>query len=149
VYVDDLVVTGPDNQQVSAFIQQLCSHFDCRDLGPLSFFLGMHAVPKPGGLFLSQTRYATELLSRFGMATCSPVSTPLPTGPLPRRDEGELYPNPTVYRQMVGGLQYLTLTRPDLAYAVNFVSRFLAQPRIPHLKLVKRIFRYVKGTLPA
>ncbi|XP_071728318.1 uncharacterized mitochondrial protein AtMg00810-like [Rutidosis leptorrhynchoides] len=98
------------------------------------------------GLFLSQTKYAHDILVRAQLLDSKPISTPLPTAASFTSD-GPPYDDPTYYRSLVGALQYLTITRPDISYAVNQVSQFLQAPTLDHFQAVKRIIRYVKGTL--
>ena len=130
VYVDDLIITGNNSSLIDQVIELLCHEFDCRDLGSLGFFLGMEISSNSGTLLLTQTRYAFDLLKKFNMENCSPCPTPLRPRVHLKHDEGELLPNATIYKSIVGGLQYLTLSQPDLAYAVNHVSQFLQQPHI-------------------
>ncbi|XP_021317764.1 uncharacterized protein LOC110435969 [Sorghum bicolor] len=99
-------------------------------------------------LFLSQRQYAVELLQRAGMSECHPTTTPVDSKSKLSAADGPPIDDPAFYRSLAGALQYLTLTRPDLAYAVQQICLFMHDPREPHLALVKRILRYVKGTLP-
>jgi len=147
VYVDDIIVTGSDLQHIHRFLDQLCSTFDSRRLGELNFFLGMEITRFTDHLFLSQTRYAVDLLKRFNMTDCKPCPTPLPSDTRVSCLDGDPLPDPSTYRSMVGGLQYLTLSRPDISFAVNQVCQFMQNPRSSHLQVVKRILRYIKGTV--
>ncbi|BBH05568.1 transposable element gene [Prunus dulcis] len=147
VYVDDIIVTGSPSPSVNHFIDQLCSTFDSRRMGELNFFLGMEINRFSDHLFLSQTRYAVDLLTRFHLTKCKPSSTPLPSDTRLSCLDGDPLPDPFTYRSMVGGLQYLTLSRPDISFAVNQVCQFMHNPLTSHLQFVKRIFRYIKGTL--
>ncbi|CAH9122907.1 unnamed protein product [Cuscuta epithymum] len=117
-----------------------------KDLGNLHYFLGIEASRSPKGLFLSQNKYVTDLLARFHLHTVKPVRTPLASRTTLSLSDGELLVDSTEYRSMVGALQYLTLTRPDITYAVHLVSQFMHAPRTTHLFAVKRIFRYLQGT---
>ncbi|KAI5339023.1 hypothetical protein L3X38_018295 [Prunus dulcis] len=147
VYVDDIIVTGSPSSSVNHFIDHLCSTFDSRRMGELNFFLGMEINRFSDHLFLSQTRYAVDLLTRFHLTECKPSPTPLPSDTRLSCLDGDPLPDPSTYRSMVGGLQYLTLSRPDISFAVNQVCQFMHNPRTSHLQVVKRIFRYIKGTL--
>ena len=146
LYVDDMVVTGDNPSRITWLISTLASEFSIKDLGFLHHFLGIEVHRLPMGLFLSQHRYALDLLERASMSSCKPMSTPMPSKgrQLPTCDE--LYPDPTHYRSIVGGLQYLTFTRPDISYSVNFVCQYMHAPTMAHYKIVKRILRYVRGT---
>ncbi|CAH9082167.1 unnamed protein product [Cuscuta epithymum] len=84
---------------------------------------------------------------RFHLHTLKPVRTPLPTRTKLSHTDGELLADPTEYRSMVGALQYLTMTRPDITFDVQLVSQFMHAPRTSHLLAVKRIFRYLQGTI--
>ncbi|XP_019170412.1 PREDICTED: uncharacterized protein LOC109165898 [Ipomoea nil] len=118
VYVDDIIMMGTDATLVTTLLGRLASTFKIRDLGSPRFFLGIETVPFDNGLLLSQRRYMTDLLGRSGMADCKPLTTPAAvTKSVIQTDE--LHDNPTQYRRIVGALQYLTITRPDLPYAVN------------------------------
>ncbi|KAJ9548130.1 hypothetical protein OSB04_020673 [Centaurea solstitialis] len=127
-------------------ISKLSSEFPMSDLGPLSFFLGIVTSRSKSGLFLSQYAFAQEILARADMVSCNPYSKPADTRTKLTVD-GEPVPDPTLYRSLVGALQYLTFTRPDIAYAVQQVCLFMHDPRLPHLNALKRILRYLKGTL--
>ncbi|CAH9134340.1 unnamed protein product [Cuscuta epithymum] len=108
---------------------------------------GSIAVRFVKGLFLSQHKYVSDLLSRFHLHTHKSVRTPLATRTSLSPTDGELFADATEYRSMVGTLQYLTLTRPDITYVVHLVSQFMHAPRTTHLVAVKRISRYLQGTL--
>ncbi|XP_022004279.1 uncharacterized mitochondrial protein AtMg00810-like [Helianthus annuus] len=146
VYVDDIIITGSDPQLVQSFITRLHKEFSVKDLGVLGYFLGLEVTYSDTGLFLSQAKYAHDILARAGLLDSKPVDTPLSTTDTFHRT-GVLFHDPTLYRSLVGALQYLTITRPDLSYAVNQASQHLQSPTISHFQSVKCILRYVKGTL--
>ncbi|KAK9062637.1 hypothetical protein SSX86_019825 [Deinandra increscens subsp. villosa] len=146
VYVDDLILTGNHEQTVRSFITRLHSEFAIKDLGDLNYFLGLEVTNVSDGLFLSQTKYAKEILLKAKMFDAKPMPTPLsPNATLV--NEGEPYPDPTFYRSIIGALQYLTITRPDISYSVNQLSQFLKTPTQDHFSHVKRLLRYIKGTI--
>lgn len=145
LYVDDIILTGSDSSTLSKLVSRLKSEFAMNDLGPLSFFLGVQASFTFKGLILSQSKYISDLLCRTGMHNSKPVATPLAGSKLSIAD-GELLPDPAEYRSIVGSLQYLAFTRPDVSFAVSHVSQFLAAPRTTHMVAVKRILRYLRGT---
>nr|GEV27042.1 ribonuclease H-like domain-containing protein [Tanacetum cinerariifolium] len=97
-------------------------------------------------MFLSQQKYATEVLERAGMLTCNPCRTPVDTNSKLSAD-GDPVSDPTLYRSLAGALKYLTFTRPDISYAVQQVCLFMHDPREPHFSALKRILHYVRGTL--
>ncbi|CAL2279421.1 unnamed protein product [Prunus armeniaca] len=147
VYVDDLIVTGQNASVINTFIDKLCSTFASRKLGALHFFLGMEVTRCANQLSLSQARYASDLLKKFKMDLCKPCPTPLLSSQRLSAHDGDSLSDPETYRSMVGGLQYLTLSRPDIAYAVNQVCQYMHNPKTTHLQAVKRIYRYIKGTI--
>ncbi|XP_052621627.1 uncharacterized mitochondrial protein AtMg00810-like [Lactuca sativa] len=115
VYVDVLILTGNKESVITSFTTRLHNEFDIKDLGDLSYFLGLEVSYTDDGLFLSQSKYAKDVLTRADLLECA--------------------------------LQYLTITRPDLSYAVNQASQYLHAPTDAHFQSVKRILRYVKGTI--
>ncbi|XP_062225021.1 uncharacterized mitochondrial protein AtMg00810-like [Phragmites australis] len=117
------------------------------DLGDQHFFLGISVHRSSTSLFLSQHQYALDLLRHTGIAECHSTSTPVDTRTKLSATDGNPTVGPSEYRSIAGALQYLTLTRPDLAYAVQQACLFMHDPREPHLALIKRILRYVKGTI--
>ncbi|KAL6315549.1 hypothetical protein AAG906_000852 [Vitis piasezkii] len=128
------------------FIQQL-SQLSLKDLGPLTYFLGVEVTSHTNGLFLSQRKYIADLLNRTHMTEAKPAPTPLATSPILTLQSGTPLSDPTEYRTVVGSLQYLSLTRPDIAYTVNKLSQFMHQPTSDHWNAVKRLLRYLCGTL--
>ena len=146
VYVDDIIVASSTEKATAALLQDLREEFALKDLGDLHYFLGIEVSKVREGIVLSQGKYANELLQRVGMTQCKPVSTPLSTSEkLSLHDGSSLGPeDATRYRSIVGALQYLTLTRPDIASSVNKVCQFLHAPTTVHCAAVKRILRYIK-----
>ena len=96
-----------------------------KDLGELRYFLGIEVIRSTDGIWLMQRQYALDMLSRFGMTGCKPITTPLEVNGKLTQDGGELIDDVTMYRSMVGSLIYMTITRPDLSYAVGLVSQFM------------------------
>ncbi|GAB2293271.1 hypothetical protein Dimus_038257 [Dionaea muscipula] len=146
LYVDDMLITGSSATLVAQFIRLLTAEFAMKDLGPIHHFLGIQVQTTADGLHLSQRHYALTLLDRVGLLDSKPKATPLPAK-LTIDPAAPLLEDATFYRGVVGALQYLTLTRPDLSYSVNFVSQFMHAPSTVHLQLLTRIMRYIKGTL--
>ena len=118
-----------------------------KDLGPVHFFLGIQVQRTVTGFFMSQAQYAEDVLDRAGMATCTPASTPIDVKGKLSSSTGQPVTDPTLYRSIVGALQYLTLTRPDITYAVQQACLHMHDPRDVHWTLVKRILRYIRGTV--
>ncbi|XP_048445380.1 uncharacterized mitochondrial protein AtMg00810-like [Pyrus x bretschneideri] len=147
LYVDDIILTGNAIAAIQHVIQSLTTEFDIKDLGTLHYFLGIQISRISTRLFLSQTKYIQDLLHKTEMSDCKPCDTPcLPYNRLLKND-GVLFLEPGTYRSIVGALQYLTFTRPDIAFSVHQVSQFMQQPMVSHYTAVKRILRYLKGTL--
>lgn len=128
MYVDDILLMGSDFVLVSSLLDKLSSVFKIRDLCSPKFFLGIETVTVDGGLLLSQHRYMQDILKRVGMVDCKLLATPA------RLIDSltEPYANPTQYRSLVGVLQYLTVTRPDLSYVVNKLCQFMHAPTMAH-----------------
>jgi histone deacetylase 1/2 len=145
IYVDDIIITGSNNKSLEAFISQLNLAFSLKDLGNLHYFLGIEVYRDNSGMYLKQTKYIRDLLKKFNMENASSCPTPMVTG-RQFTAEGELMSNPTHYRQAIGALQYLTNTRPDIAFAVNKLSQYMSSPTIDHWQGIKRILRYLHGT---
>ena len=120
--------------------------FATKDLGPLSYFLGLEAMTTFDDLFISKLKYGWDILTRAQLLNNKPVHTPMVVSQHLSAN-GPLFSNPTLYRSLVGTLQYLTITRSDISYVVNSVSQFLHSPTEDHFLDVKRILHYVKGTL--
>jgi hypothetical protein len=146
VYVDDILLTGSNSVVLHRLITLLQSEFKLRDLGSVHFFLGIEVQSTAMGILLSQHKYALDIIQRAGMTSCKPVDTPLSASSKLGLIPGTLYSDPTRYRQIVGALQYLTFTRPDICYAVNKVCQFMHAPTEDHLSAVKRILRYLQAT---
>jgi histone deacetylase 1/2 len=123
--------------------------FALKDLGELHYFLGIEVKRRKNGLVLTQERYATDILECVNMSNCKPISTPMATSrKLSVHDGEKLGPqDATWYRSIVGGLQYLTLTRLDISFAVNKVCQFLHSPSLVHWLAMKRIIQCIKGTI--
>ena len=142
VYVDDLIITGSDETIVDQIIRQLDSTFSTKDLGRLSFFCGVEVLPTCTGVVLSQQKYVVDLLSKHNMLDSKPVSTPLVVGTSLTAHDGAPLVNATTYRQVIGGLQHLLMTRPDISFAVNKLSQFMHAPSEHHWGAIKRLLRF-------
>ncbi|RWR75576.1 Zinc finger, CCCH-type [Cinnamomum micranthum f. kanehirae] len=147
LYVDDIILTGNNPFFVTWVLDRLHQEFAMKDLGYIHYFLGIQVQRFPGGLFLNQTKYASELLEKALMHACKPIPTPMVQKLQPSTSANALFPDPQLYQSLVGGLLYLTFTRPDISYSVNYVCQFMHNPTTFHFQLVKRILRYVRGTI--
>ncbi|WVZ57644.1 hypothetical protein U9M48_008004 [Paspalum notatum var. saurae] len=123
-------------QRIIISLQQ---EFAMKDLGVLHHFLGVTVEPRPSGLLLHQRQYTLDILERVGMTDCNPAKL--------SEDVGTPVADPTAYRSLAGALQYLTFTRPDITYAVQQVCLHMHDPREPHLTALKRLLRYLRGTV--
>ncbi|CAL2236843.1 unnamed protein product [Prunus armeniaca] len=118
-----------------------------KELGQLKHFLGLEVDRTQEGIFLCQQKYAKDLLQKFGMLECKPISNADGAHVKICAYEGKDLEDATMYRKLVGSLIYLTLTRPDISYAVGVMSRYMQNPKKSHLDIVHRILRYVKSTI--
>ncbi|CAN6696160.1 unnamed protein product [Malus baccata var. baccata] len=148
LYVDDIIITSSNSSKVQRIITELSKVFELKDMGRLTYFLGLQITYKSNGdIGVNQSKYVKDLLHKAGMDSCKPASTPSKPHTHLLLNEGDPLSDPTLYRNIVGSLQYLTFTRPDIAYAVNTVCQFMAKPTEVHFGAVKRILRFLKGTM--
>jgi hypothetical protein len=147
VYVDDLVITGTKDAEVAAFKEEMKANFQMSDLGLLSFYLGIEVHQGDSGITLRQTAYAKRVVELAGLTDCNPALTPLEKRLKLSCDSTTEEVDATQYRRLMGSLRYLAHTRPDLAFSVGYVSPFMQRPTTEHQQVVKRIIRYVAGTL--
>ncbi|RVX19793.1 Retrovirus-related Pol polyprotein from transposon RE1 [Vitis vinifera] len=146
VYVDDIVITGSDSALLGQLKTHLSESFHMKDLGSLTYFLGLEVHHSPSGISLNQHKYASDLVATAGLQGATSVDTPMELNVKLRKEESDLLVDPSLYRKLVGSLVYLTITRPDISFSVQQVSQFLQTPRHLHLAAVCRIIRYVQGT---
>jgi hypothetical protein len=149
VYVDDIIVVSSSQSATVALLHNLEQDFALKDLGDLHYFLGIEVTKIKDEILLSQSKYVMDILQRAGMSKCKVVATPLSSSEKLCAQGGDALgsADATAYRSIVGGLQYLTLTRPDLTFSVNKVCQYLHALNTLHYTAVKRILRYVKGTI--
>ena len=147
VYVDDLLITRTNVSVIESFKKQMNKEFDMSDLGKLSHYLGIEVNQKGDYIKLNQVAYDQKLLEKAGMYDCNSAKYPMETKIQLDKDVKGKAVNPTQYKSIVGGLRYLVHTRPDIAYAVGIVNRYMERPTELNLRAVKRILRYIKGTM--
>uniref|UniRef100_A0A2N9J5N8 Reverse transcriptase Ty1/copia-type domain-containing protein n=1 Tax=Fagus sylvatica TaxID=28930 RepID=A0A2N9J5N8_FAGSY len=147
IYVDDIIITSSKPEAIDDLLLSLTHDFAVKDLGNLNFFLGIEVLSNPYGIILSQHWYIMDLLHRTKMSEAKPITTLMASTTSLSAFEGELFLDLTLYRSTVGALQYLALTRPDIAFTVNKLSQFMQKPLLPHWQTVKRLLRYLKNTL--
>ncbi|XP_021992156.1 uncharacterized mitochondrial protein AtMg00810-like [Helianthus annuus] len=147
LYVDDILLVTSSDHLRKQLMAKLASEFAMKDLGPLSFFLGNSVTRNKNNMFLSQQSYATDIIKRANMQNCNPVFTPVDTHAKLSANSSEPFHDPTLYRSLAEALQYLTFTRPDITYAVQQICMHMHAPRTDHWNALKRIIRYLKGTI--
>ncbi|GJS62425.1 putative ribonuclease H-like domain-containing protein [Tanacetum coccineum] len=147
IYVDDIIFASTNPKACKLFAFEMNSTFKMSMMGQMSFFLGLQVSQNPRGIFINQSKYAQEILKKFGFDSCTPIDTPMAERPNLDEDKGGKLIDPTRFRGMVGSLMYLSASRPDIVFAVCMCARYQAKPTEMHLTAIKRIFRYLKGTI--
>ncbi|KAH9725329.1 retrovirus-related pol polyprotein from transposon RE1 [Citrus sinensis] len=152
VYVDEILITGSSQDLVNDLIKKLNESFALKELGSLSYFLGIEVKRDRAGMHICQSKYVQELLEKTNMKGCRESITPLSSSvkyTLETEEEegGQFFEDKTLYRSVIGALQYATITRPDIAYSVNKLSQFMQERKVIHWQGCKRILRYLQGTL--
>ena len=145
VYVDDIIMTGNDVEEIHNLKSRLAHEFEIKDLGSMRYFLGMEVARSDKGIFISQRKYILDLLDETGMLGCRPADSPIEMNHHLKGDMGERTDRER-YQRLVGKLIYLAHTRPDVSYAVGIVSQFMHDPCTAHLDAVYHILRYLKST---
>lgn len=145
VYVDDIILTGNDVEEMMNLKTYLAKEFEIKDLGELKYFLGIEVARSRNGIFISQRKYVLDLLKETGMLGCKPIDTPIDQNHRLGVSDDDALVEKGRYQRLVGRLIYLSHTRPDLAYAVGVVSQFMHSPRESHMEAVYRILRYLKS----
>lgn len=146
VYVDDILLTGTSSDFISQVKASLHSTFTIKDLGLAKYYLGLEIHRTEAGLYLHQHKFVHDLLLEAGLENAKPLSLPVDAAIKLSPTDGVLLDDPKLYRKFVGKLLYLTVSRPDIAFAVHHLSQFLQSPRVPHMIAVQRILRYLKST---
>ncbi|GJT17332.1 putative ribonuclease H-like domain-containing protein [Tanacetum coccineum] len=147
IYVDDIIFASTDHNACNTFSKEMSSKFQMSMMGQMSFFLGLQVSQSPGGIFINQAKYALETLKKYGMDLSDPVDTPMVDRLKLDEDLMGIPVDQTRFRGMVGSLMYLTASRPDLVFAVCMCARYQAKPTKKHFEAIKRVFRYLKGTI--
>ncbi|KAJ0509687.1 putative RNA-directed DNA polymerase [Helianthus annuus] len=147
VYVDDIVITGNSSTEITRVKQCLSESFLIKDLGLHKYFLGIEVLYSNGSICLSQRKYWLELLNEFGYLGCKPVGTPIELSHVVTskiEKDKSLLENVSGFQKLIGKLIYLSLTRPDISYAVQFLSQYMHKPCQSHLDIALRLLRYLK-----
>nr|GEX70429.1 retrotransposon protein, putative, unclassified [Tanacetum cinerariifolium] len=132
---------------IQLFSDLMKSRFEMSMMGEMTFFLGLHVNQSPCGIFINQSNYMLEVLKKYGMESCDPVGTPIEIKDKLNLDQNGTPVDATKYHSMIGALMYLTSSRPDIVHATCLCARYQDKPTEKHLKEVKRIFRYLRGTV--
>ena len=146
VYVDDIVFGSTIDHLAHEFSEEMKREFEMSMVGELKYFLGLQVKQREDGIFISQEKYAKNLVKRFGLDSKKHISTPMSSSAKLSRDAAGIEMDPTLYRSMIDSLLYLTTSKPDIAFSVGVCARFQATPKESHLIAVKRIIRYINGT---
>nr|GEX00202.1 copia protein [Tanacetum cinerariifolium] len=147
IYVDDIIFAASTLELSDLFSNMMCSKFKMSMMGKISFFLGLQISQNPRGIFINQSKYALESLKKYGFESCELVDTPMvEKSKLDEDREGKAV-DPSHYHGMIGTLLYLTASRPDLQFAICMCARYQARPTEKHVHAIKRIFRYLRGTV--
>ena len=145
VYVDDILIASNDDEALLALQTLLRSEFKIKDLGNARFFLGLEIARSSTGIAVCQRKYTLNLLEDAGLLGCKPSTIPMDPSLHMSKDLGTPLPNPTEYRELIGRLLYLTITRMDITFAVHQLSQFLSAPTDIHLQAAHKVLRYLKG----
>ncbi|GKC83864.1 retrovirus-related pol polyprotein from transposon TNT 1-94, partial [Tanacetum coccineum] len=147
IYVDDIIFAASTLELCDLFAKIMCSKFKMSMMGKISFFLGLQIFQNPKGIFFNQSKYALESLKKYGFDSCDPMDTPMVEKSKLNKDKEGKVVDPSHYHGMIGTLLYLTVSRLDLQFAICMCARYQARPTEKHLHAVKRIFRYIRGTV--
>ncbi|PKU66914.1 Retrovirus-related Pol polyprotein from transposon TNT 1-94 [Dendrobium catenatum] len=147
MYVDDILITGNNPTLISDIISKLSVQLTMKHLGEASDFLGIRINLHSNGYFLSQYNYAYKILQQVHLTECKPLANPACTKAPANLAPDPVIHDPGIYKKITGSLQYLTITRPDIAHSVNQLSQHMHNPLTLHFYLLKRLLRYIKGTL--
>ncbi|KAL4021602.1 hypothetical protein IC575_020408 [Cucumis melo] len=147
LYKDDLIFTENCASMFEDLKKVMTQEFEMTDIGPMSYYLPIEVKQLEEGIFISQERYTREILEKFNMINSKSVTTPIENGTkLSKYEKGDDV-DPSYFKSLVGSLKYLTCTPLNILFSIGLVSRFTESPTTTHLKVAKRILRYLKCTL--
>ncbi|XP_013601192.1 PREDICTED: uncharacterized mitochondrial protein AtMg00810-like [Brassica oleracea var. oleracea] len=145
MYVDDILIASNNDEALNDLKNALHKAFEIKDMGTLRFFLGLEIARNASGISICQRKYALDILSSTCVLACKPVSVPMdPTVHLSKETD-TLLSCAKPYRELIGRLLYVTITRPNITFAVNYLSQFLSCPTDTHLQAAHHILRYLKS----
>ncbi|KAF5476516.1 hypothetical protein F2P56_003263 [Juglans regia] len=145
VYVDDILLASDSQASIDSIRTFLHHKFKIKDLGCLRYFLGLEIARSSKGIHISQRKYALDILADSGMLGCTPLKLPLDQNFKLSKTEGVPLKEPCTYRRLIGRLLYLTISRPDLSFAVQLLSQFMDKPSSSHLAAAHKVLRYIKA----
>ena len=146
VYVDDIIFGSTNPKLVTGFEKLMTSEFQMSMIGELKFFLGLHVIQGNDGIRVHQKKYINEVVKKYGMGDSKSFATPMSPNTKLDVDEKGTGVDQRLYRGIIGSLLYVAASRPDIMFSVCVCARFQVSPKESHLKAVKRILRYLKGT---
>lgn len=146
VYVNDILMTWNNESYIASIKKELRKGFEMTDLGYVHCYLGIEVTQHSNFIFLSQKKYIGDMLNRFGMAECNPLTTPVEWNLNITSTKGKEFEDPTKYRQLVGSLNDLTTTRSNISLFVGILSKFMQNPCESHWSAAKKVLKYWKGT---
>ena len=148
VYVDDIIIASNDDKDVDQLKLDLSAAFKLCDLGALKYFVGLKVARSDRGISVCQRKYTLGLLEDTRLLSCKPSLVPMdPNAKLCMDSKEPLFEDPSAYRSLVGRLTYLTITRPDITFAVNKLCQFTSAPKKSHHQAALRVLHYLKGTI--
>ena len=147
VYVDDIIFGSTNAKYCRNFSKLMEDKFQMSMFDEMTLFLGLQVRQLPSGIFLNQSKYISDMLKRFNMANCQSIKTPMEARTTLGPDVDGTPFDQTTYRNMIGSLMYLTASRPDIMFSVHLCARYQSNPKESHYQAVKRIFRYLRGTI--
>ncbi|KAJ9558506.1 hypothetical protein OSB04_013120 [Centaurea solstitialis] len=147
IYVDDIIFGSTCPNFCDTFSKLMMTQYEMSMMGELNFFLGLQVKQLSAGIFINQAKYIKDILKKYNLENAKIMKTPMsPSCALDSDPDGTAV-DVTTYRGMIGSLMYLTASRPDIMFSTCLCARYQSKPKVSHLKAVKRIFRYLKGTI--
>ncbi|KAJ9540987.1 hypothetical protein OSB04_027493 [Centaurea solstitialis] len=147
IYVDDIIFGSTCPNFCDIFSKLLMTRYEMSMMGELNFFLGLQVKQLSAGIFINQAKYIKDILKKYNLENAKIMKTPMSPSCALDSDPDEKAVDVTTYRGMIGSLMYLTASRPDIMFSTCLCARYQSKPKESHLKAVKRIFRYLKGTV--
>ncbi|KAJ9545388.1 LOW QUALITY PROTEIN: hypothetical protein OSB04_025095 [Centaurea solstitialis] len=147
IYVDDIIFGSTCPNFCDTFSKLMMTRYEMSMMGELNFFLGLHVKQLSAGIFINQAKYIKDILKKYNLENAKIMKTPMSPSCALDSDPDGIAVDVTTYRGMIGSLMYLTASRPDIMFSTCLCARYQSKPKVSHLKAVKRIFRYLKGTV--